>query len=60
MKQSLLSIYQLDGPPSPPDVLEKIMRDLDIVRDALKAAHAWVFGGVLHPPSAAMVVARER
>jgi hypothetical protein len=56
MKQYLLSIYQPDGPPPPHDVLERIMRDLDIVSDELKAANAWVFGAVLHPPSMATVV----
>lgn len=56
MKQYLLSIYQPDGPTPPPDVLEKVMRDVDaLVRD-VKAAGAWVFNGGLHPSNAATVV----
>jgi hypothetical protein len=56
MKQYLLSIYQPDGDPPPPAVLEKVMRDLDALHRELKAAGAWVFVGGLHPPSTATVV----
>ena len=56
MKQYLLSIVQPDGDPPPPAVLEKVMRDVGAVRQALQAAGAWVFSGGLHPPSTATVV----
>jgi hypothetical protein len=56
MKQYLLSIYQPDGPTPPPEVLEKVMRDLDALNRELRAAGAWVFAGGLHPPSTATVV----
>jgi hypothetical protein len=56
MKQYLLSIYQPDGDPPPPDDLEKVMRDVYAVRQELKAAGAWVFAGGLHAPSTATVV----
>ncbi|MFK4226223.1 YciI family protein [Streptomyces sp. NPDC019890] len=56
MKHYLLSIYQPDGPPPPPEVLDPIMRDLEAVNAELKAAGAWVFAGGLHPPSTATVV----
>ena len=56
MKQYLLSIYQPDGPPPPPEVLEKIMRELRVVREELMATNCWVFAGGLHPPSTATVV----
>jgi hypothetical protein len=57
MKQYLLSVYQPDSPEMPaPAVLEKIMQDLNALRDAMKAADAWVFSGGLHPPSTATVV----
>ena len=52
----LLSIYQPDGPIPPPDVLERIMRDLDAVNKELKATGSWVFAGGLHEPSTATVV----
>ena len=56
MQQYLLTVYQPDGPPPPPEVLERISGDLDEVNRELKAAGAWVFAGALHPPSAATVV----
>jgi hypothetical protein len=49
MKHFLLSIYQpADGPP-PPEVLGKIMHDLDVVNQEIKAAGAWIFAGGLAP-----------
>jgi hypothetical protein len=59
MKQYLLSVYQPDGAPPPPEVLEKIGRELDVMHEELRAAGAWVFSGGLHPPSAATVVRLE-
>jgi hypothetical protein len=56
MKQYLLSVYQPDGGTPPPEVLEKIMRDVDSFNQELKAAGAWVFAGGLHPASTATVV----
>ena len=56
MKQYLLSIYQPDGDPPPPEVLEPIMRDLDAVNQELKAAGAWVFAAGLHDASTATVL----
>jgi hypothetical protein len=56
MKQYLLSVYQPDGPPPPPEVLGKVMKDVYAVRDEMKAAGAWVFSAGLHPASTATVV----
>ena len=56
MKQYLLSVIQPDGDPPAPEVLEKVMRDVDALNQELKAAGAWVFAGGLHPPSTATVV----
>jgi hypothetical protein len=56
MKQYLLSVYQPDGPPPPPEVLEPIMAKLDALNAEMKQAGAWVFAGGLHPPSTATVV----
>lgn len=58
MKQYLLSIYQPDGPTPPPEVLEKVMRDVDALIKEVKAAGVWVFNGGLHPSSTATVVRR--
>ena len=59
MKQYLLSVYQPDGDPPPPEVLEPIMADLGALNEEMQAAGAWVFAGGLHPPSTATVV-RDR
>lgn len=56
MTQYLLSIYQPDGEPPPPEFLGKVMRDVYAVREEMKAAGAWVFAGGLHAPGTATVV----
>jgi len=56
MKQYLLTIYQPDGDPPPPEVLEKIARDIDVLIREAKTAGAWVFNEGLHAPSTATVV----
>ena len=56
MQNYLLSIYQPDGDPPPPEVLDEIMRDVDALVDEVKAAGAWVFNGGLHAPSTATVL----
>jgi hypothetical protein len=61
MKLYLLSIYQPTGGEAPPEVLEPIMRELEVLNRELKEAGAWVFAGGLHPPSTATVArARDR
>jgi hypothetical protein len=60
VKNYLLSIYQPDGPPPPPEVLGPIMRDVTALVEEVKRAGGWVFNGGLHPPSTATVLrARE-
>ena len=56
MKQYLLSIQQPDGPTPPPDVLQKVMRDVGAYIEETKSAGAWVFNGGLCPPSSATVL----
>jgi hypothetical protein len=56
MKQYLLSIYQPDGDPPPPEVLDPIMRDLAELNRDMRAAGVWVFTAGLHPPSTATVL----
>jgi hypothetical protein len=60
MKQYLLSIYQPDGEQPPPDVLAKVMRDMNALVDETKSAGVWVFNGGLHPPSTSTVVRVQR
>lgn len=52
----LLSVYQPEGTPPPPEVLEKIMRDVRAVDDEMRAAGVWVFSGGLDSPSTATVL----
>lgn len=56
MKLYLLSVYQPDGEPPPPEILDPIMRQVHALQDELRAAGAWVFSGGLHDPSTATVV----
>jgi hypothetical protein len=59
MRLYLLSIYQPTGGEAPPEVLEPIMRDLEVLNREMQEAGAWVFAGGLHAPSTA-TVARPR
>jgi hypothetical protein len=59
LTQYLLSIYQPDGPPPAPDVLEPVMRKVSALNEELKTAGAWVFTGGLHPPETATVLRRQ-
>ena len=56
MTRYLLSIIQPDGPVPEPEVLDKVMADLEVLNAEMRAAGAWVFAGGLHPPSTATVV----
>jgi hypothetical protein len=56
MKKYLLSVYQPDGGPPPPDVLGPIMINVKALREELQAAGAWVFAAGLCPPGTATVV----
>jgi hypothetical protein len=59
MKQYLLSVYQPDGPALPPEDLQKIMRDVDAVDQAMRDAGVWVFTGGLHPVAESTVLRPE-
>ncbi|MEE2056213.1 YciI family protein [Rhodococcus artemisiae] len=59
MAQYLLSIYQPDGDPPAPEVLEPIMRAVEAFGAELRESGAWVFSGGLHSPSSATVVAAK-
>jgi hypothetical protein len=56
MTTYLLSVYQPDGEPPPPDVLKGVMHNVYEVRRELQAARAWVFAGGLHAASTATVL----
>jgi hypothetical protein len=56
MKQYLLSIYQPTGGTAPPELLEQVMADLEVLNRELKDAGAWVFAAGLHDPTTATVL----
>lgn len=56
MKQYILSVYQPDGNPPPPEVLGPIMKKVEAWRNEMKDAGAWVFTAGLTAPSSATVV----
>jgi hypothetical protein len=56
MKNYLISIFQPDGPPPPPEVLEPVMRNLAALNAELVDAGAFVFTAGLCPPSTATVL----
>ncbi|HEY1176368.1 MAG TPA: YciI family protein [Phytomonospora sp.] len=56
MPQYLISMYQPDGPIPPPEVLERVMRELGELNEEITAAGGWVFAGGLHPPTTATVL----
>lgn len=56
MKQYLLSVYQPDGEPPPPEILAGIMRNVAAVTQEMKDAGAWVFSAGLNDASASTVV----
>jgi hypothetical protein len=60
MPHYLLSMYQPDGDPPPPEVLGPIMNKVAAWDQDLRAAGAWVFTGGLHPASTATVVRSRR
>ncbi|MBO2445857.1 hypothetical protein J4573_02025 [Actinomadura barringtoniae] len=59
MKQYMLTIYQPDGDPPPPEVLDPIMRDLAVLNEEMRASGAWVFSAGLLPAQAATVVQKK-
>jgi hypothetical protein len=56
MAHYLLSLYQPDGPPPPPEVLESVGRELHALNQEIKAAGGWVFARGLHAADTATVV----
>jgi hypothetical protein len=56
MRQYLLSVYQPDGGPPPPEVLGPILEKLGALNEEMKRAGVWVFAAGLHPPHTATVI----
>lgn len=56
MKHYLLSIYQPDRDPPPPELLEPVMRKTNALIAEAKAAGVWIFNGGLDAPAGARTV----
>jgi hypothetical protein len=56
MPQYLLSVYQPDGPPPPPEILDPVMKRVQAWRQELEAAGGWVFTSGLYPAETATVL----
>jgi hypothetical protein len=56
MTRYVLSVYQPDGDPPPPEALGRVLEAVEAWRRELEAAGAWVFSAALHPPGTATVV----
>jgi hypothetical protein len=57
MTQYMLSVYMVDGEPTPSDAeMQKMFADVDALNAKMQQKGAWVFGGGLHPAETATVV----
>ena len=57
MPQYLLTVVEPTGVGTPsPEVLDKIMKDVDAVDREMRDAGAWVFAGGLYPPPSSTVL----
>lgn len=57
MAEYLLSVHMVDGVEMPPAaVIKQMYADVDVFNKKVQDQGAWVFGGGLHPASAATVV----
>jgi hypothetical protein len=52
----LISLFSPDGPVPPPDALARVMADLEVVNDEIRAAGGWVFAGGLAAQASATVI----
>jgi hypothetical protein len=60
MKQYLLSVcYPAGGTQPPPEVLQRITRDVQAIQKEMQSAGVWVFSGGLHPPGTATVLRQQ-
>ncbi|MEO3789776.1 YciI family protein [Nonomuraea sp. B10E15] len=55
MRHYVLTMYQPDGEPPGPEILDPVMRDLGALEQEMKDAGVWVFSGGLRPPDQAAV-----
>jgi hypothetical protein len=56
MTQYLLSVFQPDGEPPAPEILDPIIRGVEALNRDMREAGVWVFAGGLCAPSTATVL----
>jgi hypothetical protein len=56
MTQYLLSVYQPTGQQPDPELLDRVIADIDTLHREMKEAGAWVFAGGLAEPSTSTVL----
>ncbi|TMR87884.1 YciI family protein [Nonomuraea basaltis] len=56
MKHYVLTMYQPDGEPPGPEILDPVMRRLGALEQEMKDAGVWVFSGGLQPADQARVI----
>lgn len=56
MTRYLLSIYQPDGDPPGPELMDRVAAELHRLNTDLKTAGSWVFTGALHAAASSTVV----
>jgi len=60
MKQYLLSVcYPAGASQPPPEVLQRISRDVYALQKEMQSAGVWVFSGGLHPANTATVLRQQ-
>ena len=59
MKTYLISLFSPDGPPPAEVDLGRIMTDLEVVNDEIRAAGSWVFAGGLGDQASATTIRKS-
>lgn len=59
MKTYLISLFSPDGPPPGETDLGRIMSDLEVINDEIRAAGSWVFAGGLGDQASATTIRKS-
>jgi len=60
VREYLLNVcYPAGGSPPSPEALKKITRDVAALREEMKSAGVWVFGGGLYPAASSTVLRQQ-
>jgi len=56
MKRYMLTVFQPNGDPPPPEVLGPVFSELEVINQEMHEKGAWLFSARLHSPETATVV----